>query len=259
MKNIKRSLILIVLITITLTAFSRGTNKDTMFQTSTLNALLEAVYDGNLTLKELTKHGDFGIGTFHSLDGEMIVLEKKVYQVKADGKVYRPGGNTTTPFAMVTYFDPDQEVSITEPLTIETLKTYINSLLPSPNIICAIKLDGEFTSIKTRSVPGQSKPYPRLVEVVKNQPEFEFENITGTIVGYYLPAYLNGVNMPGYHFHFLSDDKTSGGHLLELTIKEVTLALDNTYGINLSLPEQSDFYRTNISDDKHDEIKTIEQ
>ena len=62
---------------------------------------------GSSRSRELKKHGDFGIGTFDALDGEMIVLDGVVYQAKADGHIYQAADNLTTPFATVTYFDSD--------------------------------------------------------------------------------------------------------------------------------------------------------
>lgn len=91
------------------------------------------------------------------------------------------------------------------------LQELILSELPTPNIIYAVKITGDFLYVKTRSVPKQLKPYPRLIEVTKNQPTFEMKNVKGIIMGYWLPEYLGGVNMAGFHFHFLTNDKKEEG------------------------------------------------
>jgi acetolactate decarboxylase len=123
----------------------------------------------------------------------------------------------------------------------------------------AVKITGTFSYVKTRSVPKQSKPYPRLVEVTKTQPTFEMKNVKGTILGYWLPDYLSGVNMPGYHFHFLTYDRTGGGHLLEIKMIEGTMEIDNSYGVKLILPTQSDFFKTTFSKDNQKELEKIEK
>ena len=139
------------------------------------------------------------------------------------------------------------------------LQTYIEGVIPTKNIFYAVRIDGNFKYIKTRSVPKQSKPYPRLVEVTKNQPTFEFHDVKGTILGYWLPEYVNGVNMAGYHFHFLSGDKKAGGHLLECQMTDSKLSIDFTYQLNLVLPEKSDFYNTDLSKDTKKELENIEK
>jgi acetolactate decarboxylase len=210
-------------------------------------------------MQELSKHGDFGIGTVAGLDGEMIELNGKFYQIRADGKVYLMDETVKVPFAVVTYFEADQRVALEGPLNCQELQAYIQTLLPTQNIPYAIKISGQFEYVKTRSVPRQNKPYPRLAEVTKNQPTFELGRVKGTILGYWLPQYLAGVNLAGYHFHFLTDDRQAGGHLLECRLVAGTLELDYTYGLKLVLPEQSDFFKTDLTKDNRKELEKIEQ
>ena len=49
--------------------------QNVVYQESTVDALLSGVYDGELPLEQLRKHGHFGIGTFDRLDGEMVLLD----------------------------------------------------------------------------------------------------------------------------------------------------------------------------------------
>jgi acetolactate decarboxylase len=260
MKKFLLSMILCCMALIAITALDLPENDDDiLFQVSTLGALQEGVYDGVAALKEIKLHGDFGIGTFDGLDGEMIELDGIFYQVRADGKVYRVLETVKTPFAMITKFNSDKKLYISESMDYKELQELILSLLPTKNIIYAVKLTGEFQYVKTRSVPKQVKPYPRLVEVTKNQPTFEMNNIKGTIMGYWLPEYLAGVNMAGFHFHFLTDDKKGGGHLLEIQMTKGTLEIDYSYGIKLILPAQSDFFKTTFSKDNKNELEKIEK
>jgi acetolactate decarboxylase len=262
MKFIRLSLtvVLAVLLAGTLTAGAGpDRERDQLFQVATLSALQEGVYDGALTMKELGRHGDFGIGTFEGLDGEMIELDGQFYQIKADGKVYPVDGEVKTPFATVTYFEADRSVTLKTPLNYQQLQAYIQTLLPTQNIPYAIKICGKFQSVKTRSVPRQTKPYPRLIEVTKNQPTFELGKVSGTILGFWLPPYLAGVNLAGYHFHFLTDDRRAGGHLLECQLVAGTVEVDYTYGLNLALPDQSNFFKTDLTKGTQKELEKIEQ
>jgi acetolactate decarboxylase len=233
-------------------------DNDIIYQTSTIGALMEGIYDGNMTFKELKNHGDFGLGTINNLDGEMIALNDTFYQVKSDGKVYKLDELQKTPFAVVTTFSEDFSLTA-ENADIKKLEKIINKNIPSKNLFYAISITGKFSYVKTRSVPGQSKPYPRLVEATKNQAVFEYKNLEGTLIGFRIPDYANGINVGGYHFHFLSNDRNSGGHLLDCVLKEGKISIDQKMNILIGLPSTADFYNVNLSSDKQQEIIKIEK
>ena len=214
-------------------------NIDLIFQTSTIHSLLEGGYDGHTTFEDLKKNGDFGLGTFNDLDGEMIGLDGKFYQIKADGIANPVPDSEKTPFAVVTFFEPDKTLLLNKSLDCKHLEEYLDDLLQSKSVLYAIKIQGSFKYVKTRSVPRQNKPYPRLLEVLKSQPTFEFNNVDGTIVGFWFPTYMKGLNVPGYHFHFITKYKKAGGHILECQIEDVSIEIDLSSELFLSLPEHS--------------------
>ena len=219
----------LVIITIcTPGCLSSPQDRDVLFQSSTISALSEGAFDGDLTYKDLRQHGDFGLGTFDDLDGEMIALEGEFYQIKADGKAYLADNSMETPFAVVTFFEPDENVSLDNALDYEQLKQYLDSMLPNRDIFYAIKVEGTFEYIKARSVPAQSKPYPPLAEALEEQAIFEFYDVGGTLVGFWCPTYVEGINVPGYHLHFITSDRKAGGHLLECQIESGKIEIDYT-------------------------------
>lgn len=222
-------------------------NREVLYQYSTLVSLMEGVYDGEMTFLELGEHGDFGLGTFNTLDGEMIAIDGQFYQVKADGIAYPVDGEMKTPFSVVTFFDADRTITVDESMDCEQFKTYLDSLLPTVNIPYAIKVEGTFEYIKTRSVPAQGEPYPRLVQVLETQPTFEFSNVEGEIVGFRLPGYVDGANAPGYHFHFINQNRDAGGHLLECRLSQVRVEIDNTGEWYTVLPEDAAFYGVDLT------------
>lgn len=193
---------------------------DTLTQVSTIDALLAGDYDGHTSCEALLENGNFGIGTFDRLDGEMVLLDGKVYQVKADGHAYSPAPSQGTPFASVVRFSADTHLSLSGPMDMTALQEKLDVTAPGKNLFYAFKLNGTFARMKTRSVPAQVKPYPPLIEVTRNQPVFEMENVRGTLVGFRLPAFVKGINVPGYHLHFLSEDRSRGGHVLDLVLAE---------------------------------------
>lgn len=259
MKTIRYLWMITFLITVIFGCSHLQENNDILFQTSTINALLEGIYDGEITYKELKQHGDFGIGTFNSLDGEMIGLEGKFYQIKADGTAYPVDSSQKAPFAVVTFFESDKSALLNQGLEYNQLTQYLDNLLPTKNIFYAVKIEGIFRYIKTRSVPKQNQPYPPLVEVVKNQPTFEFHDVEGTIVGFRCPVYVEGINVPGYHLHFITGDKKAGGHLLECQIKNVKIEIDYTSEFYMALLESSEFYKVDLSKEKQTELEKVEK
>ena len=234
-------------------------NEEVFYQTSTINALLDEVYDGNVTFKELKRHGDLGLGTFNNLDGEMIGLDGEFYQIKADGIAYPVDDLMKTPFAVVTFFESDKTKVLNKSINYDQLKLSLDNMLPTENIFYAFKIEGTFKYVKTRSVSGQNKPYPPLVEIVKDQPIFEFHDIKGTLVGSWFPGYMNGINVPGYHFHFITEDKKAGGHLLECQTENISIGIDYTSNSYLALPEDEEFYKAELSKENLAVLEKVEK
>ncbi|MGD9581360.1 MAG: acetolactate decarboxylase, partial [Vampirovibrionia bacterium] len=188
----KRLILLIFCLLFFSTSVQAKDSKDVLYQVSTIDALLEGIYDSNYSFKELKKHGNFGIGTVNNLDGELVGINGEFYQVKTDGVAYKVTDKQKTPFAVVTNFKKDKEINIKGKMNYAELTTYLNDKLPTSNIFYAIKIHGTFKTMKTRSVPKQEKPYPPLVEVVKDQSIFNLQNVTGTIIGFKCPSYEKG-------------------------------------------------------------------
>ena len=240
MKQVYLFMAFLVLLTTTIVgpACSSPTeNRDVLFQVSMLSDLSEGYYDGDITYKELEQHGDFGLGTFDDLDGEMVALEGKFYQIKADGNAYPVESSMETPFAVVTFFESDQAVSLDEISDYEQLKYCLDKVLSNDEIFYAIKIEGVFEYIKARSVSAQSKPYPSLDDALKGQTIFEFHDVSGTLVGFWCPDYLDGINATGYHLHFITGDREAGGHMLDCKIKSAQAKIDHTSDFYMVLSE----------------------
>lgn len=259
MKNMRRSILLAVLLVLSLAGAALAAEQQVLFQASTLQALMNGVYDSDFTCAELSQHGDFGLGTFEALDGEMVAVDGKFYQVKTDGKAYSVGPAQKTPFGEVTFFRTDQTLNLAEISDMQQLEQYLTERLPSQNFPYAIKITGKFSFIKTRSVPRQSRPYPSLAEAAKRQKVFEFRDEDGVIVGFFHPKYLAGINVSGYHFHFLTADRRAGGHLLDCRIKQARMELGRIDDFQLHLPGTAAFSRTDLSGDKKQEIEKVER
>lgn len=229
---------------------------DTLYQVSVINSLLLGNYDGFVTIGELKKHGDIGIGTFDRLDGEMIVLDGEVYRIDSEGRVIEVEDEVTTPFAAVTMFDKDTSQKLTGIDSIDILQKQLDMFITNTDLFYVFRIDGEFDYIKTRSVPIQEKPYPILSEVTKDQSIFEYHDVKGTVVVAWCPEYIGGINVSGYHMHFISEDRTKGGHLLELRFQNGDVIVDETKSFEMHLSnEGTKGSLTNIED----EINKVEK
>ncbi len=233
---------------------------DTITQLSTIDAVLAGHYDGEMTIGDLLQHGDHGIGTFHALDGEMVLLNGEIYQVKADGKVYLPPKSATTPFAAAVHFRNDASIEVKKSTGLAEFVEIINRAAPNLNQFLAVKARGHFSRMKTRSVPAQTKPYPPLVEVTRHQPEFNLVNVSGTIVGFRTPDFTKGIAVPGYHVHFISDDRAAGGHILDFSMESGVIELDECNRMLLILPSgESAFANLDLGVDRSDELEEAEK
>ena len=230
----------------------------TLFQTSTIDALLDGNYDGDVSFAELEERGDFGLGTLEALDGEMIALDGDFYQIRADGKAYAVDGKTKTPFAVVTFFEP----SISETLgaaSLADLCERVDRLSGDAAVCCGVRVDGHFDHVRTRSVPRQHRPYPPLVEVVEDQPVFELYDVSGSLVGFKFPDYAQGLNVAGYHFHFITEDRSAGGHVLACQLSKGELHVDREADLRVELPSEVSLPTADHSASRKETIDRIEK
>ena len=205
-------------------------------QAGTLEALMAGGYEGDATLGELLRIGTQGIGTVQSLDGELIVIDGRAFAIRHDGRVDELAPSTRTPFAVVTRFAPTIEFEVDGPLTLSELRAEIDGRTIDAPIV-AIRIDGSVCDLRLRSVARQDPPYRTLSEVVDDQSEWSVPSASGTLVGFRFPDSTAGVEVPGHHLHFLSDDLTIGGHVIDITVIEGRVHLDPERDLHVELPE----------------------
>lgn len=230
-----------------------------LFQTSTIDALLEGKYDGDVSFADLARSGDFGLGTLDALDGEMIALDGSFYQVKADGRAYAIDERARTPFAVVTFFEPDLHRTLTTPMDFEEFCTYLDRSAGDGTACYAVRVDGRFDHVRTRSVPRQRKPYPPLAEAVRRQTTFELRDVEGVLVGLRFPRYAQGINVAGYHFHFITRDRKAGGHVLGFKLARGELRVDREADLRLELPPGVDLPEPDSASAKREDLDRIEK
>ena len=229
-----------------------------VFQTSTLVSLVEGLYDGNVAYKAVMRHGDFGVGTFNALDGEMVAVDGKFFHLRSDGSVSPVSGHELTPFAVVTRFRPNIDHTEHATVTREQCEAVVHRLAPSDNLFYALRIDGRFGSVRTRTASKQSKPYPRLVDASASEAVVTLTDTTGTIVGFHTPDYAQGIGVAGYHLHYLSADHTAGGHVFDFTVDSPRIRIDSEGELHLSLQVTDEFLATQFAGDVSAEITRAE-
>lgn len=210
-----------------------------VFQTSTLAALLDGAYDGDLTIGELRAHGDLGLGTFEALDGEMIVLDGTVWRARVDGSIEAVGDDARTPFAVVTPFTPEVTVAVERELTHAELLAFADAHAPGgagPEVALALRFDGRLAAVHARSVAPQRKPYRPLIEVAGELNDFMLPAADGALVGFRFPHGAEGVELPGFHLHAITDDRRRGGHVLSARVGPGVLRIGLLRTLHMELP-----------------------
>jgi acetolactate decarboxylase len=226
-----------------------------LYQISTSSALVEGVYSGSVSSSTLLEHGDFGLGTFEALGGEMVVLDGQIYQIA--GGVQLRSDDFLIPFAAVTRFHEDSIFEIGRFGSLQELEEACDRHRPSDNLFCALRLDGIFQTLHARAV----HPVPngtRLLDASKTEFGFQFHDLEGTLVCIWSPRYSSSFSIPGYHFHFISSDRKNGGHVLNCSARQLRASIQTVSEYVVQLPETGSFLTTNFDKDPTSDLAKAE-
>ncbi|HMI03901.1 MAG TPA: acetolactate decarboxylase [Pedobacter sp.] len=240
-------------------AQQRAKANNTLFTAGHASAFIGGLYDAYYPYNKLKLHGDFGLGAPDKLDGELLILHGKIYQTQSSGKTFEIPDTGRTPFAVVNFFHVDRVFKTSVQMNKEKLYAYLDSVLPDQNGIYAIRVKGSFNSIKTRAFPEvKQKPYIPLAGMLALQQFFNFGDVKGDLVGYRLPGYMEGPNITGYHFHFLSEDTKAGGHIIDLLTDVISIEIDYLDSFTVDLPQTRDFNNFDFKKDRSGEVRQVE-
>ena len=233
-----------------------------MYQVSTLQALALGYSKAVISVGELLQEGDTGLGTFEDVNGEMILMDGHCYRADQDGNVTEIPHETGVPFSAVAKFCGEQELLLKDILDITSLRTELTRKIEERfglNSMHVVRIDGVFEKVDARSEAPYKSHHVTLKEVLgMTQKAFIFENIRGSLVGVYFPDYMDGINMPGWHLHFLSEDRSKGGHVFDVSVQEGIAKVDKITNIFINLPKEAAFDTYSLKQDLQAEIKSIE-
>ncbi|WP_298731931.1 acetolactate decarboxylase [uncultured Chitinophaga sp.] len=242
----------------------RSTPPDTLhnnlFTVGVGSGLIGGLYDGFFSYRELKKHGDFGLGAPDKLDGEIMIFRGRVYQTQHSGKTFQVDDHQLTPFSMINFFHPDITISVVKPLDKAGLFHLLDSVLTNINGMYAIHVSGKFSYIKTRAFPPvQQHQHTPLADMLSLQHFFEFKDAQGDLIGYRLPVFMDNTNISGYHFHFLSENKDAGGHIIDLKASHFTIEIDILDSYTIKVPANKDFEQFDFKQNRAEDIKSVER
>ena len=233
-----------------------------MYQVSTLQALILGYSRTVINAGELIQNGDTGLGTFENVDGEMIVMDGRCYRSDQFGNITEVDPSTGVPFAAVAKLYGNQQFQLDDMPDIASIQTELTRKIEEVfglNSMHIVRIDGEFGRVDARSEAPYRSQHIRLKEILSHtQQSFLFENIRGSLVGVYFPDYMDGINMPGWHLHFLSEDKTKGGHVFDASIVKGAAKVDKITNIFINLPKEAAFDTYSLNEDLESEIKSVE-
>lgn len=222
---------------------------DMIYHYSVLKALDNGVLEGDLKIEDLKKYGNFGLGTFNKMDGEMIVYDSKVYRISQDGNVGEPPGETLIPYTVVSFFNVDDTLKLDGDIDYTALKNFVDRRIPSKNTFYAFLIQGEFDYIKCGGASIQNPPYNQsLQEMLATRPIYEKSNIKGVLVGFWCPEFIGDINTQGFHLHFLASDHSTGGHLIDFKARSLNLGYDIKSRYQIILPETEMFRNASFRD-----------
>ena len=247
---------------ICVTATKPSTRRHSLYQIALFQSVALGDFYGVTTAGRIKKHGDFGMGIFESVNGEMIMLDGVVYQALHDGSVVVASEDALIPYCDVTFFEADhvvEDFSADGYLDLEKKLTQITDEL-GKNMIYYVKISGHFKSISVRSELKQKEPYKMLnIALRTDQRRYDYEELDGTIIALYCPAYFAAMNAPGWHFHFISDDGLKGGHMLGAKMQGVKAEFDRITNFDLDIPNNEIFNALDLSKDLSEAIKEAER
>lgn len=233
------------------------TKSDTYYHYSIWWAFVNKVFDADLSVAELKTKGDTGLGSFNLLDGEMVMVDGIAYRVREDGSISEGADTDKIVYANAGFFEEDLQTELTSEVVmdIEQLKSGLTAALPSTNFFYVFKIKGTFDYMKCGGLTRQEPPFEEGLDVlIPNRPVFEGNNVSGTIVGFYCPDFIGNINVKGFHFHFISDDKKLGGHVMDFkSSTTLNVGIDKKTDYHFVLPDNADF--ENVSLEKEFQYK----
>ncbi|KIZ07891.1 alpha-acetolactate decarboxylase [Monoraphidium neglectum] len=264
-----------------------------LYVTDPIITLVAGLLKGDHTVAQALTHGDFGLGTLDQLDGEgspsatplgiavygspsapnalgSAARDEQASVVVLDGVAYHQNesgtrvlsGNEPSPFMTVTWFDKTRAATtqLQPAADFAALQTQLLATFRTENCVYAIRIRGKLPTLRMRAVCKQPEG-TRLAEAAAKQHVFDLKDEEGDLVGFWCPAYSGpGIQVPGFHLHYISADRARGGHVLQLSLEQAEAQSIEIHRCIVDLPSNEAFMRHDLNmDHARAELHAAEQ
>lgn len=202
---------------------------------------MDGVSETGISAAKLASMGNQGLGTFARMNGELLLLDGKVYQLQAEGNVREADETDQIPFAVSTQFVSQQttDVKLRNKDDIDNALDGFND--HAKNLFMTYRINGHFDYLRCRTVRGQEFKGQPLSELGKKQSVETYDNVDGVIIGFRTPKNWQGFGVAGEHLHFMKADRRAGGHVLEVKAEVVEMQMAVASNVHVELPTSEDF------------------
>lgn len=215
--------------------------KKVLFQVSFTDAIMSGLQNGTADAADLVREGKYGLGTPVMPGGELIIVDGEVYVCNPCGKTTKVRGDTSVNFAVVADESESFSFELENTEGYENVRKKIERMITESagnlNHFCLAIMRGRFARVNIRT----NEFHISDGKYVFPQEYSDHEELHATAVGFYCPEYTAGLNMPGWHFHIISDDRRTGGHVMDMSPGKVAVSITVLTEWKLRLPNNEEF------------------
>lgn len=229
-----------------------------IYQFSTIGALMSGYFLPDEDIYKVCSCSSIGLGCSANLNAEMTIFNGTPYTATAEQSTETPKAPLDVPFYQVTDFNNFHEYNIGE-ASFKTLEQFVRTVMPLNNNFIALRIEAIFHTLKLRR-PYSSNSERSIQEVSGNQEVLTYDEIKGHLIGFWTPEMFGRISVPGFHLHFLSDDKSTSGHVLDYHFSSAILQIEEKNVIEITHPTTEKFKDLNINvENLDDTIRKVEQ
>lgn len=203
--------------------------------------LMNTIYEGTITAKEMKSLGDIGVGVSNHLNGELTAVDGVIYSIAADGTATVAPDDLQAPYMSMIRFEPTHLITLKNIDSFKELSDRVSEEIESVNSFYVFRARGRFNHTRLASAHGVEDEDVDFFEYLNSRQMYELEETDGTLVGIYTPDYLGVISIPGLHFHFQNADNTIGGHLEDIRFDTIEFQVQEFNRIDLALPNVEEF------------------
>jgi acetolactate decarboxylase len=209
-------------------------------QSGGAGALFNGDFSSNTTAGAEFAGSRLGLGVMHDLDGEVVSVRGTTWRVPESGVPVEVSPTEGIAFGIAAHGGREHQIHIPVGSDMSGILSAIDVYLAAnhvdhEDVVCAVEIVGSFSNVLLRTEAAPTFPEETLDEVLEHEIRFEFDEWRGTLVGFRFPDASDGQTIPGLHFHAISANQDSGGHVHQVVTTDVsaTIWVDELHPVHL--------------------------